>query len=170
MLTGCLFMLVYGSDPLLAANVTLAWNSNSDPIVAGYNIYYGRACKGYTNKACLGKATTVTISNLVVGATYFFAATTYSTAGAESALSGEVAYTVPAPVAGLQLGINPQKQFILTVNGLADHEYDIQATQDFKTWTCIGTVTLGSGGSLSFNDTNAANYPTRFYRIHENKQ
>jgi len=31
-------------------------------------------------------------------------------------------------------------------------------------WTVIGTVTVGAGGSLNFADTNAANFPQRFYR------
>jgi hypothetical protein len=106
----------------------------------------------------------LTIPNLVIGATYYFAATTYSTAGAESALSGEVAYTVPMPVSGLQLGVTPTKQFILTMTGPVGHIYDLQATQDFITWTVIGTVTVGTNGLFTFTDTNAASFSKRFYR------
>jgi hypothetical protein len=146
------------------ANVTLAWSPSSNPIVAGFNIYYGGASGVYTNKTSVGMATSLTVPNLVVGATYYFAATTYSAAGAESALSGEVAYTVPMPVTGLQLGITPSKQFVLTMTGPVGHTYDIQATQDFITWTVIGTVTVGANGSFSFTDTNAASFSKRFYR------
>jgi hypothetical protein len=64
----------------------------------------------------------------------------------------------------VQLRITPTRQFILTVNGLIGHTYDIQATQDFKTWTVIGTVTVGASGSLDFTDTNAASFSRRFYR------
>jgi hypothetical protein len=146
------------------ANVNLAWNPSTNPIVAGYNIYYGGASGVYTNKTSVGTATSVTIPNLVIGATYYFAATTYSAAGAESALSGAVAYTVPMLVSGLQLGVTQAKQFILTMTGPVGHTYDIQATQDFKTWTIIGTATVGINGLFFFTDTNAASFLRRFYR------
>lgn len=80
-----------------SANVTLAWNRSSNPIIAGYDIYYGGASGVYTNVIDAGNNTSVTISNLINGATYYFAAATYSAAGAVSALSGEVAYTIPQP-------------------------------------------------------------------------
>jgi hypothetical protein len=80
-----------------SANVTLAWNRSSDPIIAGYDIYYGGASGVYTNVIDAGNSTSVTISNLINGATYYFAAATYSAAGAVSALSSEVAYTIPQP-------------------------------------------------------------------------
>jgi hypothetical protein len=65
---------------------------------------------------------------------------------------------------GVQLNITPTRQFILTVNGPVGQTYNVQATQDFKTWTTIGTVTVGASGSLNFTDTNAASFSRRFYR------
>jgi hypothetical protein len=38
-------------------SVTLAWNPSTDPLVAGYNIYYGGASGTYTNEICAGNAT-----------------------------------------------------------------------------------------------------------------
>ena len=87
--------------------------------------------------------------------------------GQESAYSSEISYLVPAPVSALQIRSAPAGQFILTVSGLTGQTYEVQATQDFKTWTVIGTVTLGAGGSLDFTDTNAASFPQRFYRTQE---
>jgi hypothetical protein len=149
------------------ANATLAWQPSSDPQVAGFNIYYGGASKVYPNKVSVGQATNLTVSNLVPGATYYFAATTYNAAGSESAFSSEVSYTVPTPPPGVQLVVTLARQFILTVTGLNGHTYDIQATQDFKTWTVIGTVTLGASGSLNFTDPNAASFSSRFYRTRD---
>jgi hypothetical protein len=74
-----------------------------------------------------------------------------------------VSYTVPI-LPGVQIRITPTRQFILTVNGPAGHTYNIQATQDFITWTVIGTVTVGTNGTLNFTDTNAASFSKRFYR------
>ena len=162
--TGLLICMAFIMFVRAQANVTLAWNPSTNPIVAGFNIYYGGASGVYTNKTSVGTVSSLTIPNLVIGATYYFAATTYSAAGAESALSSEVSYTVPAPVSGLQLGVTPSKQFILTMTGPVGHTYDIQATQDFITWTVIGTVTVGTNGSFSFTDTNAASFSKRFYR------
>jgi hypothetical protein len=151
------------------ANVTLAWNPIADPLVAGFNVYYGGASGVYTNEINAGTNTSVTISNMTIGATYYFASTTYSAAGAESALSPEVSYTVPPPPAvspppAVQLTVASAQQFNLTVTGLNGHNYDIQASQDLVNWTVIGTVTLGTGGSTTFTDTNAANFSSRFYR------
>src|SRR6516165_5355750 len=64
-----------------AANLTLAWDPSTDPTVVGYDVYYGGASGVYTNMIDVGTNTTVTISNLVPGATYYFAATTYTARG-----------------------------------------------------------------------------------------
>jgi len=80
---------------LATGNVTLAWDANPDPSVAGYKLYYGTASGNYGTVIPAGTATTATASNLTEGATYYFAATDYDTNGFESDFSTEVAYTVP---------------------------------------------------------------------------
>ncbi|MGA2280609.1 MAG: fibronectin type III domain-containing protein [Verrucomicrobiota bacterium] len=79
-------------------SVTLAWNASTDPSVVGYNVYYGGASGAYTNEICAGNATNATISGLVEGTTYYFAATTYAASGRESPFSSEVSYLVPLNV------------------------------------------------------------------------
>jgi len=71
-------------------SVTLAWNPSTNPIVTGYNVYYGGKSGTYTNKICAGKATNATVSALTQGVTYYFAATTFTSSGTESPLSCEV--------------------------------------------------------------------------------
>jgi len=78
-----------------AGSVTLAWDPSADPLVVGYNVYYGGASGTYTNEISSGNATNATIAGLVPGATYYFAATTYNAAGMESSFSSEVSYLVP---------------------------------------------------------------------------
>ena len=73
-------------------------------------------------------------------------------------------YTVPTQPQGVQISTMPAGRFALAVTGTVGHTYDIQATQDFKTWTVIGTVTVGATGSLNFTDTNAPSFSRRFYR------
>lgn len=90
----------FGSVIATNGSVTLTWNKCADSCVAGYNVYYGGACDTYTNEIRVGNATNVTISGLTVGATYYFAATSYTISGMESPFSSEVSCWVStnAPV------------------------------------------------------------------------
>jgi len=161
-----LFFALLHSPLEAAQSVTLAWDQSTDPIVAGYNIHYGGASQTYTNEVSVGLMTNAVISGLVDGATYYFAATAYTSLGVESPFSNEVSYTAPL-LPGVQLRVRPSRQFILTVTGPIGHTYGIEATQDFKTWTIIGTVLVGVDGSLDFTDPNTVGFPKRFYRIHD---
>jgi hypothetical protein len=74
--------------------VTLAWDRNSEPDLAGYKMYYGQ-----TNSPAavidVGTNNMAVITNLSPGSTYFFYATAYNTAALESQPSERVLYTVP---------------------------------------------------------------------------
>jgi len=104
--------------PALAGNVTLGWNSNTNPVVAGYDVYFWIQGDVSTNKITVGDDTSVTLSNLVTGTTYLFAAATYDSSGLESPLSDGVSYTVPANVLNQLPTLNPISN--LTVNQIAD--------------------------------------------------
>jgi len=164
-----LFALLHNPAQALSAtvppgqSVTLSWNPSSDPIVVGYKIYYGGASGNYTNMLSAGNATNITVSGLVEGDTYYFAATSYDSSGVQSPFSNEVAYTLTTNAPLVQLRVTPTLQFILTVTGPVGHTYDILATSDCITWTVIGTVTVGTNGSVDFIDTNAASFPLRLY-------
>jgi hypothetical protein len=144
-------------------HVALAWQPSSDTNVTGYNVYYGVVSHVYPNMINVGNVTNATISGLVGGTIYYFAVTAYDGFGDESDFSDEISYLVPNP-STVQIRSAIAGQFILTLTGQAGHIYEIQATQDFKTWIIIGTATMGINGSLDFTDTNAANFPRRFYR------
>ena len=145
----------------------LNWNPSSSPGVAGYRVYYGKTSGIYSNSVVLGNVTTNTFSGLAGGVTYYFAVTAYDTNGLESSFSNESSFVPGIPT--VQIRTAPAGEFMLTVSGLTGHTYDIQATQDFMTWTVIGTVTAGDSGSLDFTDSDAANFPQRFYRTQDNQ-
>jgi hypothetical protein len=150
-------------------SATLTWSLNTDPAVVGNNVYYGTSSHNYTNMISVGNVTSTTISGLVAGVTYYFAATAYDSTGAQSAYSTEAVYTVPGTILS-QMQIRHSSfggQFTLTVSGPVGNTYNILATQDLISWTVIGTVTVGASGSLDFIDTNAANFPKRFYRTQQ---
>lgn len=98
-----LIVLLWGVFPALiplssfaAGTVTLAWDPSSGTnIIARYSIYFGAASRTYTNTTAAGTATTLTISNLVGGRTYYFAATAVDTSGLESDYSAEVSTLIP---------------------------------------------------------------------------
>jgi hypothetical protein len=54
---------------------------------------------------------------------------------------------------------------VLSGVGQAGHTYDVEATQNLKTWTKIGTVTIGADGSFQYTDPTLATYAARFYRL-----
>src|SRR4029077_17368730 len=76
-------------------SVSLAWDRSEDPSVSGYRLHCGTHSRVYTQTIEVGNATTTLISNLVEGATYFFAVGAYRTASLESSLSNELSHTVP---------------------------------------------------------------------------
>ena len=79
------------------AKVGLAWDPSPSTNVVGYNIYHGVASRTYTNVINAANNLTCTVSNLVRGTTYYFAATAYDNWGLESDYSEELSYTVPLP-------------------------------------------------------------------------
>jgi hypothetical protein len=147
-----------------SSSVTLAWDSSPGSAVTGYRVYYGGASGNYTNSVTVGNVTTGTVPGLVSGITYFFAVAAYTATGLESDLSSGLSFAVPGTLSTVRVGIAANRHATLTVTGQSGHTYGIEATQDFKTWTVIGTVTVGASGSVIFTDLNAANFPKRFYR------
>ena len=78
------------------AQVTLEWDPNSETDLAGYRIYMGTASGAYgATPIAAGLSTTCTVTGLVSGRTYYFAATAFNAGGLESGKSNEVIYTVP---------------------------------------------------------------------------
>ena len=75
------------------AEISLAWDANSEADLAGYNIYYGTASRNYTHRIDVGNTTEHTVAGLDDGGRYYFAATAYDQNGNESAYSTELVHT-----------------------------------------------------------------------------
>ncbi len=91
-LTLILFLCI---SNVYSAQATMSWNPNNEGELAGYKVYYGNSSGSYSSSIDVGNQTSYTISNLVEGEIYFFAATAYDLAGNESGYSNEVSYDVP---------------------------------------------------------------------------
>ena len=87
----CLFPAI--APATAGTSITLAWNANSEPDIAGYRVHYGTATEPYGYVVDV-PTPTATIADLQTGVTYTFAITAYNAAGAESSYSTPLSYTV----------------------------------------------------------------------------
>lgn len=96
-------VLVFGLVSLAIAgtsNVTIEWNANSEPDLAGYRLYQSTASGSYIfgqgNEVLDILAGTITGTINVADGTYFWVLTAYDTEHNESGPSNEVTMTLDA--------------------------------------------------------------------------
>src|SRR3989475_7796371 len=96
LLVACVITTICSLAPALssAAQVTLAWDANTDPNVAGYKLYYGSSSGSYQFSVDVGNVTSYTLSALLEGRIYYFAGTDYNLSLAESGFSNEVSRAI----------------------------------------------------------------------------
>ena len=99
-------------------SVLLAWNPSISTNIVGYNIYYGTPSDVYTNITFVSGSTVtnVTVTNLVEGTTYYFAATSVDSFGGESPFSDEVSYSVPILITNAQPTLNVLSNVVINEN------------------------------------------------------
>jgi hypothetical protein len=114
----CLFLLAPFAQ---AAQVTLAWDRNTEPDVAGYKVYVGVESRKYDRVIDAGNETSCVVSGLEEGWTYYFAATAYSSNNLESDFSNEVTTTLSpvnqAPSADAGPDQNVSEGVLVALNG-----------------------------------------------------
>jgi uncharacterized membrane protein YgcG len=99
--SGCLFVLflLFLAAPALSADVTLAWDPNTEADLEGYGVYFKQAASGppydlfgYVTLEELKDPNipAFAITGLEKGSSYYFAVTAYDTAGNESTYSTPV--------------------------------------------------------------------------------
>jgi hypothetical protein len=144
------------------ANVTLAWDGNSEPNISGYKVYYGRVSQTYPFVIDAGSNTTQVISNLEDGITYYFAVTAYDAFGQESDFSGEIPYTIPLQ----SIRTLADGSLRIRFQGVPARTYRVEYTESLTepNWKTLGIRAAGSNGSLEIIDQPTAASPARFYR------
>ena len=85
--------------------------------------------------------------------------------GGTNGLNQVVKNPVSAPVA-CKLCLQPAQAGCMTANlaGTPGQTYVLQASSDLIHWTAISTNVADANGLVSISDTNAAKFPSRFYR------
>jgi hypothetical protein len=90
-------------------SITLSWDANSEPDIAGYKLYWGTSSGVYDQSNDVSQ-TTASVPNLTVGVRYYFAVTAYNKAGLESGYSEELSAIVPSPDS------TPAPQYLLNIS------------------------------------------------------
>ncbi len=146
-------------------SVTLTWNPSSSPDVTGYKIYYGTVSGSYTNVVAVGAVTSVTITGLKEGVTYYFAASTYnSNLNQESDLSNETSYTVPTQATlAIQVTRNNGVATAVSVSasGAVPNQWVLEASADLKNWT---PMLHGTNTPVTFSMP-VTGLPAQFFRL-----
>ena len=84
-----IILLVSAGTAIAGSNVTLAWDANTEPDLAGYKLFWGDATGVYTQSIDVNNVITHTVENLPDG-TYYFAVIAYDDSANESGYSNEV--------------------------------------------------------------------------------
>lgn len=134
--------------------VTVAWDPNPEPDIAGYNVYYGIVGSGVTNKVSPGNATQQQVISLQPETQYWFFVTAFNTAGLESDPSAVLTYTTPvnqAPTVTLdgdRIAIIPGT---IAITAQASDDY-LSPDQLTTTWSQVaGPATVGIAGGTKFS-------------------
>ena len=86
----CLFCLTSSVAAAQAAELTLAWNPNSEPDIAGYVLYWGTQPGVYPSSWNVGNFSSQRVIGLADSTTYYFVLRAYNTSGLMSDPSAEV--------------------------------------------------------------------------------
>lgn len=140
-------------------NVTLGWQASTDPSVVGYDLYYGTVSGQYNHKIPITSGTSVTVSNLIEGVTYYFVVTAYSSSGLESVPSNEVSYTVPG--VRLMIARRPGGAIAVTSTGVVPFGWVLEQSTNLSTWSAVVIGTNSLVDAL-FSNRNA---PQLFFRL-----
>jgi hypothetical protein len=148
-----------------AQTLVMAWNASKDKNVVGYCVYYGIESSNYTARIVLPKKKTkVAVSGLNEGVTYYFTVTSYDSQGLESAPSKEIPYIVPGILA-LSQRLNSSDPARIKFPVVPKHRYEVQASDDLRSWVTIGQVKGVSNEWMEFDDSTAPSHQQRFYRL-----
>jgi hypothetical protein len=126
------------------AQLTLTWDPNSEPDLAGYKIYYGTTSGNYPGNLDVGNVTTCALTGLNWGTTYYAAATAYNTTGYESGFSNEVSFYTGS----CSYTISPSSASFSNAGGSGSVVITTQAGCNWGTSASIPWITVTSGSGM----------------------
>ena len=157
----CLFFLICigpGSTQGFAAQVTLAWDANTDPTVTGYKLYYGKASRTYGTPVDVGKVTQYTLTGIQEGINCYFAVTAYDTNRNESAFSTELECFTLVPAPGVNGAISPSSAVVVS-RGM-NQTFTVTPAANYKCHVTVDGASVGPVSSYTFSNVTATTaYP-----------
>jgi hypothetical protein len=88
-------IVLLGAGSVFAEDVTLAWDANIEPDLAGYKLYFGTDKTNLHNEIDVGNVTQYKITGLNENTIYFFGAKAYDTSGRTSKMSEIIEHQIP---------------------------------------------------------------------------
>ena len=158
---------------LTSTSISLAWDASPGPVpITRYEIlgWIGGLLPtiGYGSNFT---GTTATITGLTPGTYEEWSVRAYDAGGNVSGFAAGIFAVNPVPAAARLSSVAPSAgggfQFTVSEGGSALQTVLIQATTnpaDPNSWVQIGSL-LPTANPFTFTDTNAAQYPMRFYRV-----
>jgi hypothetical protein len=149
-----------GSLAVSGASLTVGWNPSASTAVAGYTVYYGLASRQYSTSLNAGTKTTVTVTGLSPGKTYYLAVACYDSAGVESAYSNEASFTVP----GLPVVLTQPQSQTAAVGTIVVLSVDVSSATPvtFKWFTGGKAITGATNAMLVLPQISQANAGTYY--------
>ena len=135
-----LFLALYFSY-----GITVLWDRNPEPEVAGYRVYVGTNSRSYTLVIDAGNNIFCTFEP-IPNAVNYIAVTAYDVEGLESVFSAEVTWT-PAFITGPPVSIRPSPAlgFIeVSFNADANKPYDVLWSTNLVDWSVFCSVIYSS--------------------------
>jgi len=161
-----------------AAELTLAWDANSEEDLAGYKLHYGTQSGNYSVTIDVQNVTQYTIGNLEEYQDYYFVATAYDTDANESEYSEEVYYDAEdPPPEPLPIPACCADLIISQIDAPSEVTYPITGPTIISiytsegNYTAKGSVHASSGGNNSFFidiDSDPAGDQTRGWHLDVN--
>jgi chitinase len=156
---------------LTSTTISLAWDPNPGPVPSAsyeiwgwYDLYYTVYGMGITN-------TSFTMTGLTPGTSYQWEIRSHDALGYASAFN--IGFTMvnpipaPATIGTGQVTSGGSFQLTITEGSQSLETVLIEASTnpaDTNSWVQIGTI-FPTSNPFTFTDTNASQYPTRFYRV-----
>jgi hypothetical protein len=144
-----IFLLFFWTGSAYSAQVTLAWDIDTNLNVTGYRLYYGFISGQYSDSVKVGKNATYNLSKLDDGNTYYIVITAYDRDGNESGFSNEVVYEAPPLCA---YSVSPANQSFAPVGGTDTINV---TTKSGCSWTAVSNdswLVVTSNGNASGKD------------------
>ena len=125
-----LILLLIAQSARASDSVTLYWDKNTEPDIAGYRVHFGPISNPFSSTVDV-QSNSANVGGLVTGTTYLMAVSAYTTTGAESGYSSPIAITAGSlPAGGQQVTLDniSSRVFVQTGNEVMIGGFIVQGT------------------------------------------